>query len=125
MRASLDSEFINIRFSWPFDVSSATFFIDNQEIIEHASDQKLIKEENIYLLKIKKLDDLKSFEYLSGVLTINDNESYIIDTEIENTTENSLNISFLQALIFEFFYVFYSISYYHSFLQIQNNHLLS
>ena len=102
VRASLDSEFINIRFSWPFDVSSATFFIDNQEIIEHASDQKLIKEENIYLLKIKKLDDLKSFEYLSGVLTINDNESYIIDTEIENTTENSLNISFLQALIFAF-----------------------
>ena len=102
VRASLDSEFINIRFSWPFDVGSATFFIDNQDIIEHAADQKLIKEENNYLLKIKKLDDLKSFEYLSGVLTINDNESFIIDTEIENATKNSLNISFLQALIFAF-----------------------
>ena len=102
VRASLDSEFINIRFSWPFDVGSVTFFIDNQDIIEHAADQKLIKEENNYLLKIKKLDDLKSFEYLSGVLTINDNESYIIDTEIENATKNSLNISFLQALIFAF-----------------------
>ena len=102
VRASTDSEFINIRFSWPLDVGSATFFIDNQDIIEHAADQKLIKEENNYLLKIKKLDDLKSFQYLSGVLTINDNESYIIDTEIENATKNSLNISFLQALIFAF-----------------------
>ena len=102
IRASYDSEFINIRFSWPFDVGSATFFVDSQDIIEHAADQKLIKEENNYLLKIKKLDDLKSFQYLSGVLTINDNESYIIDTEIENATKNSLNISFLQALIFAF-----------------------
>ncbi len=102
IKASLDNEFINIRFSWPFDVSSAIFFIDDQDIVEHASDQNLIKEENNYLLKIKKLDDLKSFEYLSGVISINDNESFIIDAEIENTTKNSLNISFLQALIFAF-----------------------
>ena len=102
IKASLDNEFINIRFSWPFDVSSAIFFIDDQDIVEHASDQNLIKEENNYLLKIKKLDDLKSFEYLSGVISINDNETFIIDAEIENTTKNSLNISFLQALIFAF-----------------------
>ena len=102
VKASLDNEFINIRFSWPFDVSSAIFFIDDQDIVEHASDQNLIKEENNYLLKIKKLDGLKSFEYLSGVISINDNESFIIDAEIENTTKNSLNISFLQALIFAF-----------------------
>ncbi len=102
IKASLDNEFINIRFSWPFDVSSAIFFIDDQDIVEHASDQNLIKEENNYLLKVKKLDDLKSFEYLSGVISINDNESFIIDAEIENTTKNSLNISFLQALIFAF-----------------------
>ncbi len=102
VKASLDDEFINLRFSWPFDVSSAIFFIDDQNIVEHASDQNLIKEENNYLLKIKKLDDLKSFEYLSGVISINDNESFIIDAGIENTTKNSLNISFLQALIFAF-----------------------
>ena len=102
IKASLDNEFINIRFSWPFDVSSAKFFIDDQDIVEHASDQNLIKEENNYLLKIKKLDDLKSFEDLSGVISINDNESFIIDAEIENTNKNSLNISFLQALIFAF-----------------------
>ena len=102
IKASLDNEFINIRFSWPFDVSSAIFFIDDQDIVEHASDQNLIKEENNYLLKIKKLDDLKSFEYISGVISINDNESFIIDAEIENTNKNSLNISFLQALIFAF-----------------------
>ncbi len=102
VKASLNSEFIDIRFSWPFDVSSAIFFIDNQDIAEHAADQNLIKEENNYLLKIKKLDDVKSLEYLSGVLSINDNESFIIDAEIENATQNSLNISFLQALIFAF-----------------------
>jgi thiol:disulfide interchange protein len=102
VRASHDSGFINIRFSWPIDVTSAIFFIDKQDIVEHAADQKLIKEENNYLLKIKKLDDHKSFEYLSGVLSVNDDESFIIDAEIENATKNSFNISFLQALIFAF-----------------------
>ena len=102
VKASLDNGFINIRFSSPFNVSSATFFVDNQDIVEHAEDQILIKEENNYLLKVKKVNDLKSLEYLSGILSINDNESFIINADIENTYENSLNISFFQALIFAF-----------------------
>ena len=83
-------------------MSSAIFFVDEQDIVEHAESQKLSKEENNYLLSIKKIDYLESLENLSGVLSINNNESFIIDTKIENVTQNSLNISFIQALIFAF-----------------------
>ena len=102
VKASVDSEHIYIRFSSPFDVSSAIFFVGEQDIVEHAESQQLSKEENNYLLSIKKVDYLESFENLSGVLSINNNESFIVDAEIENVTQNSLNISFLQALIFAF-----------------------
>ena len=102
IKASFEKDFINIRFSSPFNVTSAIFFIDNQNIVEHAHDQILSKEENNYLLKVKKIDDAKPFDNLSGVISINNNESFIIDAEIDGATQNSLNISFIQALIFAF-----------------------
>ena len=102
VRASLDKDFINIRFSSPFNVTSAIFFVDDQDIVEHASDQILVKEENNYLLRIKKIDDLESFNNLSGVISINNNESFKINAEIDGAQQNSLNISFLQAIIFAF-----------------------
>ena len=37
VKASVDSEYINIRFSSPFDVSSAIFFVDEQDIVEPVS----------------------------------------------------------------------------------------
>ena len=77
VKASLDTEYINIRFSSPFEVSSAIFFVDEQDIVEHAENQKLSKEENNYLLSIKKVDYLESFENLSGVLSINNNEEVL------------------------------------------------
>ena len=102
VRASLEKDFINIRFSSPFNVTSAIFFVDNQDIVEHASDQILSKEENNYLLKVKKIVDAEPFANLSGVISINNNESFIIDAEIDGAQQNSLNISFIQALIFAF-----------------------
>ena len=102
VKASLEKDFINIRFSSPFNVTSAIFFVDNQDIVEHASDQILSKEENNYLLKVKKIVDAEPFANLSGVISINNNESFIIDTEIDGAPQNSLNISFIQALIFAF-----------------------
>ena len=102
VRASLDKDFINIRFSSPFNVTSAIFFVDDQDIVEHASDQILSKEENNYLLRVKKIEDVELFDNLSGVISINNNESFIINAEIGGATQNSLNISFLQALIFAF-----------------------
>ena len=102
VRASLDKDFINIRFSSPFNVTSAIFFVDDQDIVEHASDQILSKEENNYLLRVKKIEDVELFDNLSGVISINNNESFIINAEIDGATQNSLNISFLQALIFAF-----------------------
>ena len=102
VKASLEKDFINIRFSSPFNVTSAIFFVDNQDIVEHASDQILSKEENNYLLKVKKIADVETFANLSGVISINNNESFIIDAEIDGAPQNSLNISFIQALIFAF-----------------------
>ena len=102
VKASLVKDFIEIRFSSPFNVTSAIFFVDDQDIVEHASDQILIKEENNYLLRIKKIDDLESFNNLSGVISINNNESFKINAEIDGAQQNSLNISFLQAIIFAF-----------------------
>ena len=102
IKASFEKDFINIRFSSPFNVTSAIFFIDNQNIVEHAHDQILSKEENNYLLKVKKIDDAKPFDNLSGVISINNNESFIINAEIDGAPQNSLNISFIQALIFAF-----------------------
>ena len=102
VRASLDKDFINIRFSSPFNVTSAIFFVDDQDIVEHASDQFLSKEENNYLLRVKKIEDVGILDSLSGVISINNNESFIINAEIYGASQNSLNISFLQALIFAF-----------------------
>ena len=102
VKASLVKDFIEIRFSSPFNVTSAIFFVDDQDIVEHASDQILVKEENNYLLRIKKIDDLESLNNLSGVISINNNESFKINAEIDGAQQNSLNISFLQAIIFAF-----------------------
>ena len=102
VKASLDKDFINIRFSSPFNVTSAIFFVDDQDIVEHASDQFLSKEENNYLLRVKKIEDVGILDSLSGVISINNNESFIINAEIDGASQNSLNISFLQALIFAF-----------------------
>ncbi len=98
----LEKDFINIRFSWPFEVTSAIFFVDDQYIVEHASDQILTKEENNYLLKVKRTGDLPLPSNLLGVISINNDESFVIDAEWDVVTQNTLNISFFQALIFAF-----------------------
>ena len=102
VKASLDEDYINIRFSSPFNVTSAIFFVDNQDIVNHASDQTLTKEENNYLLRVKKIEDIEDFDNLSGVIEINNDEGYIINADIDGGEQNSLNITFLQALIFAF-----------------------
>ena len=102
VKASLDEDYINIRFSSPFNVTSAIFFVDNQNIVNHASDQTLTKEENNYLLRVKKIEDIDDFDNLSGVIEINNDEGYIINADIDGGKQNSLNITFLQALIFAF-----------------------
>ena len=102
VKASLDKDYINIRFSSPFNVTSAIFFVDNQDVVNHASDQTLTKEENNYLLRVEKIKDIEGFDKLSGVIEINNDESYIINADIVGGKQNSLNITFLQALIFAF-----------------------
>ena len=102
VKASLVKDFIEIRFSSPFNVTSAIFFVDDQDIVEHASDQILSREENNYLLRVKKIEDVELFDKISGVISINNNESFIINAEVDGASKNSLNISFLQALIFAF-----------------------
>jgi len=54
------------------------------------------------LLRVKKIEDIDDFDNLSGVIEINNDEGYIINADIDGGKQNSLNITFLQALIFAF-----------------------
>ena len=101
-KVSLDNEYIEIRFSNNDLLGSAIFFINDADIVEHASEQVLIKEENNWLLKIKKLQNIKQLNNISGVLAFDNGDAFIIDAEIETTSSSSSNINFIQAIIFAF-----------------------
>ncbi len=101
-KVSLDNEHIEIRFSNNDLLGSAIFFINDADIVEHASEQVLIKEENNWLLKIKKLQNIKQLNNISGVLAFDNGDAFIIDAEIETTSSSSSNINFIQAIIFAF-----------------------
>ena len=101
-KVSLDNEHIEIRFSNNDLLGSAIFFINDTDIVEHASEQVLIKEENNWLLKIKKLQNIKQLNNISGVLAFDNGDAFIIDAEIETTSSSSSNINFIQAIIFAF-----------------------
>ena len=101
-KVSLDNEYIEIRFSNNDLLGSAIFFINDADIVEHASEQVLIKEENNWLLKIRKLQNIKQLNNISGVLAFDNGDAFIIDAEIETTSSSSSNINFIQAIIFAF-----------------------
>ncbi|MDC3086849.1 protein-disulfide reductase DsbD family protein [Gammaproteobacteria bacterium] len=100
-KVSIDNNYIEIRFSNNDLLSTAIFFINDADIVEHAAEQILVKEENNWLLKIKKLQDIKQLNNISGVLAFDNGDAFMIDAEIDNASSSSSNINFIQALILD------------------------
>ena len=99
--AEIDNKFIELRFSYNDQINLITFFIDNQNIVDHPGKQILSKEENNWLLKVPIIPEASNLSSINGVLSINDDEIFLINAEVNNKDVPS-SISFLQAIIFAF-----------------------
>ena len=108
-----DEDFLNIRFSFNEEIENIYFYIDQQDIILHSGEQILIREENNWLLKVPFENNIQSENPINGVISIN-NDNYLVSSETEtnnlqtlqirskNNSSESLQITFIQALIFAF-----------------------
>ena len=99
--AEIDNKFIELRFSYNDQINLITFFIDNQNIVDHPGKQILSKEENNWLLKVPIIAGESNLSSINGVLSINDDEIFLINAEVNNKDVLS-SIGFLQAIIFAF-----------------------
>ena len=99
--AEIHSQFIELRFSYNDQINLITFFIADQNIVDHPGKQILLKEENNWLLKVPIIAGASNLSLINGVLSINDDEIFLINAEINNKDVQS-SISFLQAVIFAF-----------------------
>ena len=97
--SSINNGFIELRFSFNDPIEDVVFFIENQNTVDHPAEQILIKEENNWLLKIPLLKDLNSFDKIKGLISINENQNFIIDTQTL-TSENDSSLTLAQAIIF-------------------------
>ena len=98
----INDKYIDIRFSNNNEIDSVIFFIDNQNIVNHAGRQILKKEENNWLLRVPLVEGYEDFRMISGVLSVNDSENYLIQSTIELNSSNDSSFTFLQALLFAF-----------------------
>jgi len=99
--AEIHSQFIELRFSYNDQINLITFFIADQNIVDHPGKQILLKEENNWLLKVPIIAGASNLSSINGVLSINDDEIFLINAEVNNKDVQS-SISFLQAVIFAF-----------------------
>ncbi len=99
--AEIHSQFIELRFSYNDQINLITFFIADQNIVDHPGKQILLKEENNWLLKVPIIAEASNLSSINGVLSINDDEIFLINAEVNNKDVQS-SISFLQAVIFAF-----------------------
>ena len=93
--------FLELRFSFNDPIKSIVFFIENENTVDHPAEQILIKEENNWLLKVPLLENINSINTVSGLISINENQNFIIDSGIEIQESNS-SLSLIQAIIFAF-----------------------
>ena len=98
----IKDKFINIRFSNNEEIHSVYFYIDKQNIVDHAAKQILEKEKNNWLLQVPLINNHEKFNNLNGVLSIDDSENYLVETNLENNSSPKSSINFLQALLFAF-----------------------
>ena len=98
----INDKYIDIRFSNNNEVDSVYFFINNQNIVNHAGRQILEKEENNWLLRVPLVEKHDQFNRINGVLSFNNSENYVIESNIGLNSSNVSSFTFLQALLFAF-----------------------
>ena len=96
-----NKEFLEIRFSYNDDIANIYFYIDEKNTVIHSGNQNLIKEENNWLLKVPIDKNVELTNTISGVLNIDD-KNYLITSQLDGKQSSSLEVTFLQALIFAF-----------------------
>ena len=99
--SDVEKGFLELRFSFNDPIKSIVFFIENENTVNHPAEQILIKEENNWLLKVPLLENINSINSVSGLISINENQNFIIDSGIEIQESNS-SLSLIQAIIFAF-----------------------
>ena len=99
--SDVEKGFLELRFSFNDPIKSIVFFIENENTVDHPAEQILIKEENNWLLKVPLLENINSINKVSGLISINKNQNFIIDSGIEIQESNS-SLSLIQAIIFAF-----------------------
>ena len=99
--SSQKDNILELRFSYNEKIEDIYFYIEEKDIVLYSKEQKLIKEENNWLLQVFLEDDPDFNKVINGVISIN-NDSYIINSEVSynNGTVNSLSV--FQALLFAF-----------------------
>ena len=96
--AKVKNNILEIRFSFNEDIEDIHFFSDDQNLTAHSKIQNLKQEENNWLLEVP-LASLEVKDKISGVLNINSNETFLIDSNIEQISLDT-SISIFQALLF-------------------------
>ena len=96
-----NKEFLEIRFSYNDDIANIYFYIDEKNTVIHSGNQNLIKEENNWLLKVPIDKNVELTNTISGVLNIDD-KNYLITSQLDRKKSSSIEVTFLQALIFAF-----------------------
>ncbi len=100
--AKSSGDFLEIRFSNNNDIKNIYFFNNDPNLVKHASKQILTKEENNWLLKVPLVENYEDFKTIKGVLSINNDENYLIEENFEIGISSTSSISFFQAVIFAF-----------------------
>ena len=92
---------MEIRFSFNEKIENIYFYIEENGVVLHSGNQILTKEENNWLLKVPTEKNIDTIDTINGVLNI-DSKNYLISNQLNIKESNSLEITFLQALIFAF-----------------------
>ena len=96
-----DKQFLEIRFSFNDEIENIYFYIEEKGVVLHSGNQILTKEENNWLLKVPTEKNIDTINTINGVLNI-DSKNYLISSQLNIKESNSLEITFLQAVIFAF-----------------------
>lgn len=99
--SSIKNNNLELRFSSNENIEEIYFYIDQSDTVLHASTQKLVKEQNNWLLVIPLNKDIDSLKSIQGILNIN-NKPFIINTSLSSADSSSQSLSVFSAILFAF-----------------------